>query len=197
MPARCRCRRSTTTPAAFFTAVFVSGVVDNPPQQGMSTLKPGCEDAQRVEENSIVLLKNSNSILPIDPSKSPQHRNHRRARRCRHDLRRRLRASRPARRQRHYAPRQGRNPLAGTHLVSHFSAQSAPGKTAEYENHIRSRHQPAIRRHPRPQLRPGHRLCLAVGIGRGMDLAEPLATRQSGRIDRAGCRGQSPHHRRA
>jgi len=49
--------------------LFVSGVVDNPPQAGKVDVESGMKIAQQVEEKSIVLLKNSNSILPIDPSK--------------------------------------------------------------------------------------------------------------------------------
>jgi len=49
--------------------LFVSGVVDNPPQAGKVDVESGMKIAQQVEEKSIVLLKNSNSILPIDASK--------------------------------------------------------------------------------------------------------------------------------
>ena len=49
--------------------LFVSGVVDNPPQAGKVDVQAGMDVAQHVEEKSIVLLKNSNSILPIDPAK--------------------------------------------------------------------------------------------------------------------------------
>jgi beta-glucosidase len=49
--------------------LFVSGVVDNPPQAGTVDVQAGMDIAQHVEEKSIVLLKNSNSILPIDPAK--------------------------------------------------------------------------------------------------------------------------------
>jgi beta-glucosidase len=50
-------------------AEFVSGLVDNPPQHGTVDAQSGLLIAQHVEEKSIVLLKNSNSILPIDPAK--------------------------------------------------------------------------------------------------------------------------------
>ena len=49
--------------------LFVSGVVDNPPQAGKVDVDAGMKIAQQVEEKSIVLLKNASSILPIDPSK--------------------------------------------------------------------------------------------------------------------------------
>jgi beta-glucosidase len=49
--------------------LFVSGVVDNPPQAGKVDIESGMQIAQHVEEKSIVLLKNSNSVLPIDPAK--------------------------------------------------------------------------------------------------------------------------------
>jgi beta-glucosidase len=50
-------------------AEFLSGVVDDPPHKGVVDVRKGFEVAQRVEEKSIVLLKNSLSVLPIDPSK--------------------------------------------------------------------------------------------------------------------------------
>ncbi|HET9742518.1 MAG TPA: glycoside hydrolase family 3 C-terminal domain-containing protein [Terriglobales bacterium] len=50
-------------------AEFLSGIVDDPPQKSVVEVEKGLEAAQRVEEESIVLLKNSQSVLPIDPSK--------------------------------------------------------------------------------------------------------------------------------
>ena len=50
-------------------AEFLSGVVDDPPQKSVVDVEKGFEVAQHVEENSIVLLKNRNSILPIVPSR--------------------------------------------------------------------------------------------------------------------------------
>jgi beta-glucosidase len=50
-------------------AEFLSGVVDDPPQMGVVDVEKGFEVSQRVEEKSIVLLKNSPTILPINPSK--------------------------------------------------------------------------------------------------------------------------------
>src|SRR5262249_48491382 len=50
-------------------AEFLSGIVDDPPQKTEVDVEKGLEVAQRVEEKSIVLLKNSQSVLPIDPSK--------------------------------------------------------------------------------------------------------------------------------
>src|ERR1700691_965510 len=50
-------------------AEFLSGVVDDPPQKSVPDVEKGLEAAQHVEENSIVLLKNRNSILPIVPSR--------------------------------------------------------------------------------------------------------------------------------
>ena len=51
-------------------AEFLSGVVDDPPQKGVVDAANGLAVAQRVEEKSIVLLKNNQSVLPIDPSKT-------------------------------------------------------------------------------------------------------------------------------
>ena len=50
-------------------AEFLSGVVDDPPRKSVVDVEKGLEVAQRVEEKSIVLLKNSDSVLPIEPSK--------------------------------------------------------------------------------------------------------------------------------
>ena len=50
-------------------AEFLSGIVDDPPQNGVVDVEKGFEVARRVEEKSIVLLKNSSTILPIVPSK--------------------------------------------------------------------------------------------------------------------------------
>src|SRR6202000_264403 len=50
-------------------AEFLSGIVDDPPQKSVVDGEKGFEASQRVEEKSIVLLKNSPKVLPIDPSK--------------------------------------------------------------------------------------------------------------------------------
>ena len=51
-------------------AEFLSGIVDDPPpQKSVVDVEKGLEVAQRIEERSIVLLKNSQSVLPISPSK--------------------------------------------------------------------------------------------------------------------------------
>ncbi len=50
-------------------AEFLSGIVDDQPQKGVVDVEKGFEVAQRVEEKSIVLLKNSPTVLPIVPSK--------------------------------------------------------------------------------------------------------------------------------
>src|ERR1700674_1273918 len=46
-------------------AEFLSGVVDDPPRKSVVDAQNGLEVAQRVEEKSIVLLKNTRSVLPI------------------------------------------------------------------------------------------------------------------------------------
>lgn len=50
-------------------AEFLSGVVDDPPQSSVVDVRKGLEVARRVEEESIVLLKNDRNVLPIDPSR--------------------------------------------------------------------------------------------------------------------------------
>jgi len=50
-------------------AEFLSGIVDDPQQKGVVDIVKGLEVSQAIEEKSIVLLKNSPAVLPIDPSK--------------------------------------------------------------------------------------------------------------------------------
>ncbi|MGB7750008.1 MAG: glycoside hydrolase family 3 C-terminal domain-containing protein [Candidatus Acidiferrales bacterium] len=50
-------------------AEFLSGIIDDPPQPGVVDVEKGFAVSQRIEEKSIVLLKNSPTVLPIDPSK--------------------------------------------------------------------------------------------------------------------------------
>jgi beta-glucosidase len=50
-------------------AEFLSGIVDNPPEMGVVDVERGLEVAQHIEEKSIVLLKNSQAVLPINPSR--------------------------------------------------------------------------------------------------------------------------------
>lgn len=47
-------------------AEFVSGVVDHPIEKGVVDVQAGFDAAQRIEEESIVLLKNQNTILPLN-----------------------------------------------------------------------------------------------------------------------------------
>ncbi len=48
---------------------FLSGIVDDPPQKSVVDVQKGFDVARRVEEESIVLLKNAHSILPINASR--------------------------------------------------------------------------------------------------------------------------------
>ena len=50
-------------------AEFLAGIVDDPPRKGVVNVEKGLEVAQRIEEKSIVLLKNNQAVLPIIPSK--------------------------------------------------------------------------------------------------------------------------------
>jgi beta-glucosidase len=50
-------------------AEFLSGIVDDPPRKSVVDVEKGFEVAQHVEEKSIVLLKNRQSVLPIIPSR--------------------------------------------------------------------------------------------------------------------------------
>ena len=48
---------------------FASGIVDYPTQKSVVDVEGGLEIARKLEEQSIVLLKNENGVLPLDPSK--------------------------------------------------------------------------------------------------------------------------------
>jgi beta-glucosidase len=50
-------------------SMFAIGVVDDPPVKSVVDVEGGLEIAQKIEEQSIVLLKNENSQLPLDASK--------------------------------------------------------------------------------------------------------------------------------
>jgi len=49
-------------------SMFASGVIDDPPQKSVVDVVGGFEVAQKIEEQSIVLLKNERSLLPLDAS---------------------------------------------------------------------------------------------------------------------------------
>jgi beta-glucosidase len=50
-------------------AEFLSGIVDHPVEKGAVDVAAGLDVAQRLEEKSIVLLKNENSLLPLNSPK--------------------------------------------------------------------------------------------------------------------------------
>jgi beta-glucosidase len=50
-------------------SMFATGIVDDPPQKGVVDVMHGFEVAQKIEEQSIVLLKNENNLLPLDAAK--------------------------------------------------------------------------------------------------------------------------------
>jgi beta-glucosidase len=50
-------------------SMFAVGVVDYPRERGVLNPFTGLDTARKIEEGSIVLLKNSGSILPLDPAK--------------------------------------------------------------------------------------------------------------------------------
>jgi beta-glucosidase len=50
-------------------SMFATGVVDDPPQKGVVDVVGGFEVAQKIEEQSAVLLKNDHGQLPLDASK--------------------------------------------------------------------------------------------------------------------------------
>jgi len=50
-------------------SMFACGVIDDPPQKGVVDVVGGFEVAQKISEQSIVLLKNDKSQLPLDASR--------------------------------------------------------------------------------------------------------------------------------
>ena len=50
-------------------SMFASGIVDDPPQKSVVDVVGGFEVAQKIEEQSIVLLRNENAQLPLDLSR--------------------------------------------------------------------------------------------------------------------------------
>ncbi len=50
-------------------AEFASGIVDDPTQKSVVDVEGGFDVARHLEEHSIVLLKNANSVLPLDRGK--------------------------------------------------------------------------------------------------------------------------------
>ncbi|HEY1800829.1 MAG TPA: glycoside hydrolase family 3 C-terminal domain-containing protein [Terriglobales bacterium] len=50
-------------------AMFATGVIDDPPQKSVVDVVGGFEVSQKIAEQSMVLLKNENSQLPLDASK--------------------------------------------------------------------------------------------------------------------------------
>jgi beta-glucosidase len=50
-------------------SMFATGVVDDPPVKSVVDVEGGFEVAQKIEEQSIVLLRNEGAILPLDASK--------------------------------------------------------------------------------------------------------------------------------
>jgi beta-glucosidase len=50
-------------------AMFASGVVDDPPEKSVVDVERGLEIAQKIEEQSMVLLRNERAQLPLDAAK--------------------------------------------------------------------------------------------------------------------------------
>jgi len=50
-------------------SMFASGVIDDPPVKSVVDVEGGFEIAQKIEEQSIVLLRNERAQLPLDPAK--------------------------------------------------------------------------------------------------------------------------------
>src|SRR5258708_6263621 len=52
-------------------SMFASGVIDDPPEKSVVDVEAGFEIAQKIAEQSIVLLRNEHAQLPLDVSKIP------------------------------------------------------------------------------------------------------------------------------
>ena len=97
-------------------AMFATGVIDDPPQKSVVDAVGGLEVAQKIAEQSTVLLKS--------------------ARGCGNDFRGRFGAGRSSGGQRNYASGQRTDPLAGEDLVPHFAAQGDPGEGSDGDRSI-------------------------------------------------------------
>ena len=75
---------------------FASGIVDYPTQKSVVDVEGGFETSRRIAEQSIVLLKNEDDVLPLDPANGALDRDHRGACGHRDDLGRRIGAGGPA-----------------------------------------------------------------------------------------------------
>ena len=168
-------------------AEFAAGLVDHPTQKSVVDVLGGLETAQRIEENSIVLLKNEHNILPLDPAKV------------------------------HSIAVLGLNADTGmisgggSAQVDPPGRPSAPWQSACVVSHIAAegdrregaRRDGALRRQRACGSRGGseRRGCrdrLRVPVGeRRHGPAGSFAAGQSGCADRAGGRGESAYHRRA
>ncbi len=51
-------------------SMFATGVIDDPPQKSVVDVAGGFDVAQKIEEGSIVLLKNQGNLLPLDASRA-------------------------------------------------------------------------------------------------------------------------------
>ncbi len=119
-------------------SMFACGVIDDPPKKSVVDVVGGFEVAQKIEEGSIVLLKNAQSLLPLDASKLRQHRGDRCALGCRNDFGRWFGASRSTGRQCNHAAGQGRDDMAGAYLVSHFALEEHSRQGSRREGGVRS-----------------------------------------------------------
>ena len=86
-------------------AMFDTGLIDDPVEKSVVDAAAGLETAQRIAEQSMVLLKNEKNQLPLDACQSEVNRDHRRPRRRRNDLRWRLGPGGSSGRKRNHATR--------------------------------------------------------------------------------------------
>jgi len=50
-------------------AEFASGVVDSPPKKGVVDVEAGFDTSRKIAEQSMVLLRNEDRLLPLDKTK--------------------------------------------------------------------------------------------------------------------------------
>ncbi len=124
-------------------SMFANGVIDNPPQFQETDPFRGRDDAEHIADESIVLLKNAEHVLPLSASIRAVHRPHRLACRRRRSLRRRLRAGGRAWRQRRSSQRNSppwRRALDGGRLLPVLAAERNSQARAQRQSGIQSRH---------------------------------------------------------
>ena len=110
--------------------MFATGVMDDPVAKERGRRAGGLETAQRIAEQSMVLLKNEKNRLPLDAAKVIVDRGDRRARRHRNDLGRRFRAGGSSGGNAIMPPGQRETSVGEADVVSYFAFEDNPRQSS-------------------------------------------------------------------